>query len=284
MKKCIFALACLLSLSAHAEKYLTYADSPGTAVGFATQVVSYNPGSGASGNSALPKSAFGAPDGTLVSLGKSGNIVLQFGPNALKADGTSAADLYVYEGGWWDSFDVYISTDNVTYKKLTATTSAKASGGTGSWLGFNIDSQVDPLLSYPYVKIVDTSNSSSAVTGTDGADIDGVMMTSAVSPVGNYVMYDTDAADGSVYNLYQDADTGAVGVKVIAENKTVSYIPFSSDDTLEPIALSVQSDLNGDAMKDINVLVKRKADNAQLNITRARDGSLIGIVDNSVTK
>jgi hypothetical protein len=44
MKKCIFALACLLSLSAHAEKYLTYTDSPGTAVGFATQVVSYNRG------------------------------------------------------------------------------------------------------------------------------------------------------------------------------------------------------------------------------------------------
>lgn len=46
MKKCIFALACLLSLSAHAEKYLTYADSPGTAVGFATQIVSYNPETG----------------------------------------------------------------------------------------------------------------------------------------------------------------------------------------------------------------------------------------------
>ncbi|MBV8875236.1 MAG: hypothetical protein JO014_21265 [Metakosakonia sp.] len=99
MKKCIFAFICLFSLSAHAEKYLTYPDSPGTAVGFATQVVSYNPGSGASGNSALPKSAF----------------------------------------------------------------------STGSWLGFNIDSQVDPLLSYPYVKIVDTSNSSSTVTGTDGS-------------------------------------------------------------------------------------------------------------------
>lgn len=38
MKNTIFALACLLPLAAHAEKYSTYAESPGTAVGFATSV------------------------------------------------------------------------------------------------------------------------------------------------------------------------------------------------------------------------------------------------------
>lgn len=284
MKKFIIALVCLISASAYAEKYMTYANSPGTAVGFATQVISYNPGSGASGNSALPQNALGVPNGSLLSLGKSGNVVLQIGPNALKADGTSAADLYVYEGGWWDSFDVYISADNVTFKKLTATTSAKGAGSAGSWLGFNIDSQVDTQLAYPYVKIVDTSNSTSTVAGTDGADIDGVMITSAVTPVGNYVMHDTDAIGGYVFNLYQDADTGVVGVKMIAPNKAITYIPFSSDDTMDPIALSVQSDLNGDAVSDIEVLVNRKADNAQLNISRTREGALIGVMDNSVLK
>lgn len=206
------------------------------------------------------------------------------GPNALKANGTSAADLYVYEGGWWDSFDVYISSNGVSYTKLTAATTSKASAGTGSWLGFNIDNQVDTLLSYPYVKVVDTSGSTSTVPGTDGADLDGVMITSAANPVGNLVMYDTDTLGGTTYNLYQDAETGGIGVKMVAPSGAVSYVPFSRDSTLVPVALSVQSDVNGDSVNDLDVLATRKSDGVQLNIYREQTGALVKTIDNSAIK
>lgn len=285
MKKFILALACLVSLAAHAEKYGTYKEAPGTAVGFATSVVNYTPGPGASGEGAVQSYALGEPDGAKsLSLGRLGSAVLTVGPNALKADGTSAVDLYVFESGWYDSFDVYLSANGVDFTKLAVTTSAKASAGTGSWLGFNIDGQVDPVLSYPYVKVVDTSNKTSSIPGTDGADIDGVMITSAAVPVGNYVMYDTDMYNGATYNLYRDADTGAVGVKVISSTGAVSYVPFSTDDTLTPVALSVQADVDGDAANDLDVLATRNSDGAQLNIYRDLSGTLIKTIDNSVHK
>ncbi|MCJ7957319.1 MAG: hypothetical protein MUW57_12400 [Pseudomonas sp.] len=284
MNKLIITLACLLPCAAHAETYSTYAESPGTAAGFITSVVEYNPGTGAFGDGAIQGNATGAPDGKYLSLGKMGNAVFRVGPNALKADGTSAVDMYVYEAGWWDSFDVYLSSNGVSYTKLTPTTTSRASGGSGSWVGFNIDGQVDALLAYPYVKVVDTSNSSSAIPGTDGADVDSIMITSAAAPVGNNVMYDTDMFDGKTYNLYEDVDSGAVGVKVISAGGAVSYIPFSTDNTLTPVAISVQGDVNGDSVNDINVLVTRKADNAQLNIYRDLNGAFLKIVDNSTIK
>ena len=284
MKKIIIALTCLLSAAAHAEKYSTYAESPGTAVGFVTSVVDYSPGSGASGDGAIQSNAVGTPDGKYLSLGKSGSAVFKVGPNALKADGTSAVDIYVYEAGWWDSFDVYVSANGVSYTRLTPTIVSQASGGSGSWAGFNIDGQVDKVLAYPYVKVVDTSNSTSVIPGTDGADVDALMITSAAEPVGNNVLYDTDTLNGDTYNLYADADSGVVGVKVITSNGAVTYIPFSAGNTLTPIAVSVQSDVNGDSVNDINVLATRKSDNAQLNIYRDLNGAFIKTVDNSAIK
>ena len=97
-------------------------------------------------------------------------------------------------------------------------------------------------------------------------------------------MYDTDMYQGKTYNLYQDKDSGAVGVKVITATGAVSYVPFSSDGSLLPIAVSVQSDVNGDSINDIDVLVTRKSDNAQLNIYRDFSGALIKTVDNSAIK
>ena len=291
MKKLILIAGLIASFSSFAEKYTTYAETPGVAQGFATNVVSYSPGAGASGAATTQSRILGAPDDTndgtaskSLSLGKKGNVVVQVGPNALKADGTTANDLYIFESSWWESFDVYVSTDNVTFTKLTPTTQSIATSGKGSWLGFDIDGQVDPYQAYPFIKIVDTSNSTSTVPGTDGADIDAVVIMSAVTPAGNNIYYDTDATNGSIFNLYKDADTGAVGVKVIRADNSVYYIPYSADDSLEPVALSVQTDFNSDSENDVEVLVTRKADNAQLNIVRATTGALIRTVDNSVVK
>ena len=284
MKNIKLALACLTSAAANAETYSTYTETPGTAVGFVTSVEEYKPGSGGYGDGAIQSNALGAPNGNYLSLGKSGSAVFKVGPNALKANGTSAIDMYVYEAGWWDSFDVYISANGVSYTKLVPTTTSIASGGSGSWVGFNIDGQVDTVLASPYVKVVDTSNNTSTIPGTDGADIDGIMITSAAAPVGNNVIYDTDMHDGKTYNLYQDKDTGVVGVKVITGAGAVSYLPFSNDNSLAPIAVSVQSDVNGDSINDIDILVTRKSDHAQLNIYRDFSGALIKTVDNSAIK
>jgi len=46
----------------------------------------------------------------------------------------------------------------------------------------------------------------------------------------------------------------------------------------------VQSDVNGDSVNDIDVLVTRKSDNAQLNIYRDFNGALIKTIDNSAVK
>ncbi|KHT43332.1 hypothetical protein [Pectobacterium brasiliense] len=282
MKQLLILVFMIFSASAHAVKYSTYKAIPSDAKGFAVEVVDYSPGTGASGVAAVQNNILGAPDDKYLSLGKKGSVTVRVGENALAADGTSAVELYVFEAAWWDSFDVYISPDNVTFTKLAITTQAKASAGGGSWLGFNLDGQVDASLSYPYVKIVDTSNSTSSIIGTDGADIDGVVITHTDLPVNNPIFYDTDTLNGNIFNLYKDASTGATGVKITRTNNTASYINYDQTDSLVPVALSVQSDFNGDSENDLEILVTRKSDNIQLNIVRSQSGELIKTITHSM--
>lgn len=95
---------------------------------------------------------------------------------------------------------------------------------------------------------------------------------------------DTDSRNGTVYNLYQNDATGAVGVKIINKDNSVSYVSFSTDDSLKAIALSLQGDFNCDDEKDINVLAERKADSTQVNIIKQQNGTAIKVIDNSVIK
>lgn len=292
MKKYVIALMCLISASAFAETYKGYPDIPGSAVGFATEVVSYTPGPNVLASYKVPERVLGAPNHysageSTFSLGAAGSVVVRFSPLGIKKSGTADADFYVYEVGTYESWDAYVSNDGKTWVKATPVfkeinpASDKVTTNRGSVIGYDVDVIDSAEDSFIYVKIVDTSLST--YTNSPGADIDAIVVASA-KVLGSEVFVDTDALNGKVYNLYQNDTTGAVGVKIINKDNAVSYVSFSTDDSLKPIALSLQGDFNCDDEKDINVLATQTADNVQVNIIKQQDGTAIKTIDNSVTK
>ncbi|MCU5772841.1 cell envelope biogenesis protein OmpA [Erwiniaceae bacterium BAC15a-03b] len=292
MKNAIFAFTCLLSTSVFAQSYTGYPDIPGTAQGYATKVVSYTPGSGVASGYNVPAHALGAPNyfsesEQAFALGPGGNVVLSFEPLAIKKNGTNAADFFIYEEAVYDSFDAYVSNDGVNWLKapvafqdINPTPSGSATTR-GSVIGFDVDSLASITGSFALVKIVDTSRTTGG--NAPGADIDAVVVTSAEN-LGSDVLVDTDSRNGVVYDLYQNSVTGAIGVKIIDKNNVVKFVTFSTDASLQAIALSLQGDFNCDDQKDINVLAARKSDNVQLNIIKQQDGTALKTIDNSVTK
>lgn len=293
MKKYLAVLLCIVSASSFAETYKNYPDIPAPAAAFATEVISYNPGPNVAAGRDDPKLALGAPafyspGKAPFSLGTGGNVVLGFSPDAIKKSGTSDADFYIYEVGQYESWDAYVSNDGTNWVKATASFSnvnpQPASSATftrGSVIGYDVDLISGATDSFRYVKIVDTSLSTYA--GSGGSDIDAVVVTNAKA-LGADILVDTDSRNGKVYNLYQNDVTGAVGVKIIYKDSTVSYVPFSTDNTLTAIALSLQGDFNCDDEKDINVLATQTRGGTQVNIIKQQNGTAIKIIDNSVTK
>lgn len=292
MKKYAIALMCLFSVSAFAETYKGYPDIPGNAVGFATEVVSYTPGKNVDSNRKVPERVLGEPTvystgNASLSLGSAGSMVVGFAPYAIKKSGTADADFYIYEVGIYESWDAYVSNDGNLWIKATAVFTEinpepdSIVATRGSVIGYDVD-VIDSIEdSFAYLKIVDTSLSS--YTGSAGSDIDSIVITSAKA-LGTEIFVDTDSRNGKVYNLYQNDVTGAVGVKIINKDNVVSYVPFSTDDSLKAMALSLQGDFNCDDEKDINVLAARKSDNIHLNIIKQQNGTAIRTIDNSVIK
>lgn len=292
MKKVIFVVACMLTSSAFAQSYTGYPDIPGTAQAYATKVVSYSPGPGVASGYNQPSHALGAPNyfsenETAFALGPSGNVVLSFEPLAIKKGGNANADFYVYEEAVYDSFDAYVSTDSTNWQKAPVVfqdinpTPQGAATTRGSVLGFDVDSLTSSDGTFTYVKIVDISKSTGG--NAPGADIDAVVLTSAQA-AGKNVLVDTDSRNGVIYDLYQNDVTGAIGVKIIEKNDSVRYVPFSTDNSLQAVALSLQGDFNCDDQKDINVLATRSNDSVQFNILKQQDGTSIKIIDNAVIK
>lgn len=292
MKKLILILACAFSVSAFAQSYSGYPDIPGTAQAYATKVISYSPGAGVATGYNVPSHALGAPNyfsenETAFALGPSGNVVLSFEPMAIKKSGTADADFYVYEEAVYDSFEAYVSNDGTTWQKAPVVfqdinpTPQGSATTRGSVLGFDVDSLNSSEGTFTYVKIVDTSKSTGG--NAPGADIDAVVVTNSQA-LGKDVLVDTDSRNGVVYDLYQNDTTGAIGVKIIDKNNKVTYVPFSTDGSLDAIALSLQGDFNCDDEKDINVLATRKSDSVQLNIIKQQDGTAIRTIDNSTVK
>lgn len=292
MKKLIIMLACAFSVPVFAQSYTGYPNIPGTAKGYATEVVSFTPGSNLNPTTMDPKRTLGEPNlysknEPVFALGAGGSLVLKFDPLAIKKNGTQEADFYVYEEGPFESFDAYVSTDGENWIKATSSfrdinpASPTTPTNRGSVIGYDVDVIGSEVAVYSYVKIVDTSMSTYS---NPGADIDAVVITSAEKMEGEKIFYDTDARNNKVFNLYKDSLTGVIGVKVISKDNSVRYIPFSTDNTLDPVALSVQGDFNCDDEKDIEVLATRKSDNVQLNIIKQQDGTLINTIDNSIVK
>lgn len=282
---------CSLSAASFAQSYTGYPDIPGSAVGTAAKIMSYSPGTGVSSDRQQTETVLGAPDFYTqsehipFSLGNSGNIVLSFYPYSIKPSGSSEADVYVYEEGAYDSWDAYVSNDQENWTKLTAVFSDVTSTDPdnvdptrGSVVGYDVD-LLSSTASYKYLKIVDTSNTTDAPTA--GSDIDAVVVTSAQYSVGG-TLVDTDSRNSTVYNLEKDQTTGAIDVKKISKDGSVQHIMFSDDDSLDPIALSVQGNFDCDDEKDINVLATRKSDGVQLNIIKDQAGNDITTIDNSV--
>jgi len=268
------------SVSSFAQVYSGYPDIPVKAVGFASEVVLYKVGTDkVISPQNDPARALGEPDQLTVSLGGGGTLVLSTGDLTLFTGGTNAPDFYVYEHNVVEHWDTYVSKDNITWKKIAP--ASTQSNSTGSVYGYDLDSLGAGTNGYPYIKMIDTSfDASSASSGTD---IDAVVLTTAKFS-GSGKVIDTDSRNGIVYNLEKSVKTGAVVVKKISKDGHVDYIPFSTDDGLEPIALSVQGDFNCNDEKDINVLVTRKVDNVSLNIIKDQQGNTITTVDNSVKK
>ncbi|QKN80775.1 cell envelope biogenesis protein OmpA [Scandinavium goeteborgense] len=271
-----------LSASSFAQVYDGYPDIPADGVGFASQVSSYDVGSGSvQAPQDDPTRALGEPDQATLSLGGGGNVVLSTGDLTLHTDGTDgtdAADFYVYEHKLLESWDTYVSKDNLTWEKIEPVSTQ--SNSIGNVDGYDLDSLGSDSDGYNYIKLVDTSFSST--TATSGADIDGVVLATAKYSGGGELV-DTDSRNGTIYNLEKSKKTGAVDVKKISKDGSVDYIPFSTDDSLEPIALSVQGNFDCDDAKDINVLATRKSDDVPVNIIKDQKGNDIATIDNSIT-
>lgn len=267
-----------MSASSFAEAIANYPDIPATIIGTTNSYLSWTPGEGTTSPHNDPQSAVGLPNDHSTALGRGGEIVLSTAPTTLIGDETAAADFYVYEGVEYESWDTFVSTDNETWAKVDPVSSAKNSQGTVK--GYDVD-VVSQGGTFPYIKIVDTSNS--AGTTSAGADIDGIALVSTKYS-GTGAAVDTDSRNGIVYDLMKDDATGAVVVKTVSKDGSVDYIPISTDDSLDPIALSVQGNFDCDDAKDINVLATRKADNVPVNIIKDQQGNDIATIDNSVTK
>jgi hypothetical protein len=265
-----------LSASSFAQVYGGYPDIPATSIGNATEIIDFQVGPGVTPGAYPPERTLGLPNGLATPLGRSGSLVLSSLPMSVKGDNTAAADMYVYEHGLYESWDVYVSTDTQTWLKVESVSTATNSVGTVR--GYDIDS-ISSDTTYPYIKLIDTSNS--AGTTTSGADIDGIVIAHAKYNADGSIV-DTDSRNGVIYNLLKDSEKGSVSVKIIDKQDVVSYVPFTTDDSLDPVALSVQGNFDCDDEKDINVLATRKDTGIQVNIIKDQAGNDIRTIDNSI--
>ncbi|MEG1090823.1 MAG: hypothetical protein RSE38_05805 [Acinetobacter sp.] len=274
-KKIICMSVILFPVSGFSQQYDDYPEVLGTGIAYAT-TADFTPGPGTVLTNA--DNALGVPDDGAVPLGDGGILILGFEPYEISGDGTDASDFSVIEQGEVEKFSTFVSTDETNWVQLYPVYSKTNSAG--STYGFDVDAISGETNHYKYVKLVDTSNTPGP--NYAGADIVGAVITSG-SYVGGGDIVDTDSRNGIVYNLERDKTSGAVDVKRIKKDGSVEHIMFSNDDSLEPIALSVQGNFDCDDEKDINVLAKRKSDGVPLNIIKDQQGNDIKTIDNSVT-
>jgi len=174
--------------------------------------VSFDPvanGGPAPARNTNPPEALGPPLGTgSVSLGNGGQLVLEFVDNVLMGDGTTAADLHIFEvGNQLEETFVEISQDGVTWINVGGT-----SGGTSS---LDIDAAgIAPTDQFRFVRITDNANQGSTDPNVDpdlGADIDGVgAITTVVTlvPTGIGIEVTDNASPTILNNIVADSDTG----------------------------------------------------------------------------
>ncbi len=123
-----------------------------------------------------PEEALGAPDaveGTIagVALGSGGTLILEFTDNRLVGDGTSAADLVIFEGGSLEASFVSISVDGVTFFDV-----GRVPGGINE---LDIDAALaaeglPATTRIAFVRLIDDPDQGSVNSSSAGADIDAI--------------------------------------------------------------------------------------------------------------
>ena len=150
---------------------------------FADAVVSYSPGPDIGVNFSDPSSALGTPDWSgsaqtgSTSLGKGGELVLQFTDNSLTTSGDANSDLWIFEiGGVTEFFNVAISTDNTNWIDLGDVL--------GQPTGIDIDSITGVTIGafYSYVRLQDVAPDQTGFPSPE-ADIDAVGAISSAPPI-----------------------------------------------------------------------------------------------------
>jgi hypothetical protein len=152
---------------------------------FADSYISYDPGPGAEDCCNKPSAAEGSPnykydkDGSYVSLGCYGVLVVKFTDNSLTTSGDSFADLWIFEiGAEVEPTNIDISTDGVNWIEVGSTSGATS--------GIDIDVYSDSGVvlgeHYSYVRITDRDCLTQSPP-YPGADIDAVGAIESADPV-----------------------------------------------------------------------------------------------------
>lgn len=177
------ALATCISAMATQAYAIPYGgvEFPDGALSFADSVVSYSPGSDVGAGYNNPNDALGVPDYASaqgsVSLGKGGELILQFTDNSLTTSGDSAEDLWFFEiGPAVEWFNVGISTDNQTWIDLGDIK------GQPSGIDIDANGDVVPGAYYSFVRLRDILPDQSGSPFGE-ADIDAVGAISSAPPV-----------------------------------------------------------------------------------------------------
>jgi hypothetical protein len=174
----VFGAALSLSTGAAAMP-TTYSSVtfPDGDISFADEVISFNPGPDVAAPHDDQNLVLGAPDGSHISLGENGSIIVRFSDNSLTTSGDATADLHIFEvGARVEVFNIAISQDLVNWIDL-----GDLSGQPTS-IDIDAVAGVAQFAQYSYVRLTDVDpNQTGSPFGE--ADIDAIGAISSAPPV-----------------------------------------------------------------------------------------------------
>lgn len=246
IKNFIIAAISLANMTAFAASF-SGVEFPQGAISFADAVTSYSPGSSITGIYKNPIRALGTPDWVTattantgsVSLGRDGELIVQFTDNALTTSGDEALDLWLFEVGSAENFNVAISTDNSNWIDV---------GDVNGLAGIDIDAVAGVTAgeSYHYVRLRDILPNQQLSPFSE-ADIDaiGAITTQVNTPEPTYVLPTNEwhqislprdpSENNTVNDIFGDDQLGTYPTEWIVyryETSTNSYVALSPTDTM----------------------------------------------------
>ena len=146
-------------------------------ISFADEVISFNPGPDVAAPHDDQNLVLGAPDGSHISRGDNGSIIVRFSDNSLTTSGDATADLHIFEvGERVEVFNIAISQDLVNWIDL-----GDLSGQPTS-IDIDAVAGVVQFAQYSYVRLTDVDpNQTGSPFGE--ADIDAIGAISSAPPV-----------------------------------------------------------------------------------------------------